>query len=544
VAPATLLGYEGRAGADVLATAQESSYGGHQLFGLLGALAGVGVDDAVGGVLVEQPQGDLVQRGLDGGDLGEHVDAVAVLVDHLLHAADLPLDAPQSRLKLVLGGAVAARGRRELSFGGGLCAGPRRRVLVRLLAMRQFRFVFLANSDVRLMERAADPAASFRFELGSEGTALVRDVVEDHQGVPCHKLLNLQVTCERPDLDDATMAHARAVAETILLLLSAIARAPTGDVEFFVAYEITPGAVDRALLQWLPAPELPEPRTPAPHELLDEVWMKLHAAAEREPSLTERIVLSMSWYRRALRETEVLFRFSNLWLALEALNPRLCDYFNIPSAQRGGLPGLRQLLDEVAGTGAFAQAVQARNDLLHVNRVRPDTIRALVEPIIRELDDAVVEGWGRLLEVAKDTRAAPSSSVWPYPNRYVLRATVRPDTEGWSENRHPWFDQIIALKLRQPARPGSITYDQSPTWTPHNVATAQLLSYEARGAETPNPPRSEGPGEIHVMRGKPTDDEQPSGHNEARDSTPGNAPSRAHAGGGATLRAMSKLNAA
>ena len=48
------------------------------------------------GVVVEQAERDLVERRLHGGDLGEHVDAVAVLVDHPLDAADLAFDAAQA----------------------------------------------------------------------------------------------------------------------------------------------------------------------------------------------------------------------------------------------------------------------------------------------------------------------------------------------------------------------------------------------------------------------------------------------------------------
>ena len=44
-------------------------------------------------MVVEQSEGDFVERCLDRADLGEHVDAVAVLLDHLLHAAGLALDA-------------------------------------------------------------------------------------------------------------------------------------------------------------------------------------------------------------------------------------------------------------------------------------------------------------------------------------------------------------------------------------------------------------------------------------------------------------------
>ena len=65
------------------------------------------------GVAVEQPERDLVKRRLNLGDLGEDVDAVAVLLGHPLDATDLALDPGETGEQLVLGRGVAARG------GGG-----------------------------------------------------------------------------------------------------------------------------------------------------------------------------------------------------------------------------------------------------------------------------------------------------------------------------------------------------------------------------------------------------------------------------------------
>src|SRR5207244_7897314 len=54
---------------------------------------GEGAGHAVADVLVEDPEGERFEGGVDGGDLGEDVDAVAVLLDHPLDAADLAFDA-------------------------------------------------------------------------------------------------------------------------------------------------------------------------------------------------------------------------------------------------------------------------------------------------------------------------------------------------------------------------------------------------------------------------------------------------------------------
>jgi hypothetical protein len=72
----------------------QASDGGHHLGShLVRPAFGGAFVHAVPGVAVKQTEGHLVQGGLDGGDLGEHVDAVPVVVDHPLDPADLSLDA-------------------------------------------------------------------------------------------------------------------------------------------------------------------------------------------------------------------------------------------------------------------------------------------------------------------------------------------------------------------------------------------------------------------------------------------------------------------
>src|SRR5947209_16719367 len=54
------------------------------------------------GVVGEQLEGDALERRPGRIDLGQHVDAVTILRHHLLDAANLPLDAPQPGLDLLL----------------------------------------------------------------------------------------------------------------------------------------------------------------------------------------------------------------------------------------------------------------------------------------------------------------------------------------------------------------------------------------------------------------------------------------------------------
>jgi hypothetical protein len=67
----------------------------HQLGRALLLHAGPGADHAVLGVVLEQTQCDLVEGGLDRRDLGDDVDAVALLLDRPLDPAELALDPSQ-----------------------------------------------------------------------------------------------------------------------------------------------------------------------------------------------------------------------------------------------------------------------------------------------------------------------------------------------------------------------------------------------------------------------------------------------------------------
>src|SRR5512132_1733437 len=61
------------------APAHEPPDGGHKLVGAVDALLALGAHHAMARVVVEQAERNLVHCGLDRADLGEHVDAIAVV---------------------------------------------------------------------------------------------------------------------------------------------------------------------------------------------------------------------------------------------------------------------------------------------------------------------------------------------------------------------------------------------------------------------------------------------------------------------------------
>lgn len=87
----------------------------------------VGAVDGVADAVAEVAADDLLAHGaeafLGGGDLGEHVDAVAVVVDHVLQTLDLAGDAAEAFLQ---GGVGLGVGERARGRGGGGGGGGRR----------------------------------------------------------------------------------------------------------------------------------------------------------------------------------------------------------------------------------------------------------------------------------------------------------------------------------------------------------------------------------------------------------------------------------
>src|SRR6185312_13762903 len=64
---------------------------------LIAALLADGVGDAAADVAFEDALGDFIGRRRDRLQLGDDVQAIAPLLNHLLHAAHLPLDPAQAR---------------------------------------------------------------------------------------------------------------------------------------------------------------------------------------------------------------------------------------------------------------------------------------------------------------------------------------------------------------------------------------------------------------------------------------------------------------
>ena len=73
-------------------------------------------------VLIEDLESERLQRGGDGGDLRDDVDAVTVVGEHVLDAANLPFDSTQPLDQSVLVGGIAVGERKSLTIMRFPCA--------------------------------------------------------------------------------------------------------------------------------------------------------------------------------------------------------------------------------------------------------------------------------------------------------------------------------------------------------------------------------------------------------------------------------------
>jgi hypothetical protein len=177
---------------------------------------------------------------------------------------------------------------------------------------RLFRLVCFADTHFRLMERPGDASARWTFNFNEEppATVRVRDVVVTEDEIPWHRGLELEVDLAAADLQEAISSGVR-WAETTLTLLAAAGRAPASPAEPHAAYEITPGVREREFAQWYADLPILLGKTPVVQDAFAALFNPILAGPPGTDDwrLTQRLMLSLSWHRLAMSETDSLTRF-------------------------------------------------------------------------------------------------------------------------------------------------------------------------------------------------------------------------------------------
>lgn len=322
---------------------------------------------------------------------------------------------------------------------------------------RLYRIVMTADSRVRIAEKTDTGPSSWRLETpGDVPLLIVGDNIADDGGWPRHLGLILIAEATAEDIAVA-MDAAKDHAEVVATFLSVAANARIGPVHVQLAYEITPGADERQWRRIYWETLIPDNKRPAGRDAFGALWN--YALNEPRPPVkqAERVMLSMSRYRLALDENDDLARFLQLWMAVEAIAPRVADHLGIDNDR--GWQSLRQLavregLDGQSDPDLISKALKARKQLFHVLPGDITPLRAAVAEVMEPLEQLVFAAWRCFVPLPVEIGPAIADD----PTYVVIAGTLHNEDEArWSADTHPDVAIAEVLERAEPKEPGMLT---------------------------------------------------------------------------------------
>lgn len=215
--------------------------------------------------------------------------------------------------------------------------------------------------------------------------------------------------------------HAGALIESasdfLLSVLAVSAAAEVPPLHLELIYEDTHGRTTGEMLRFLaiPIPEVKLRKIYWDH--LEPIFVKTLNA---DPKLSDRLRRTLWWYRRALSETDVLNRFSALWVGLETLNPRLAELWHLAD---NGLAGIIKLLTEIpeGGQQVAQRAKRLRHEILH-GFVELHIAETAASKVMTAMEAAIPRGIAKLLGLPAETEQSLART--PLPPMYPFSAYV------------------------------------------------------------------------------------------------------------------------
>ncbi len=384
---------------------------------------------------------------------------------------------------------------------------------------RKFRVVYIVGTNFRLMETSTGEPATWRMNMEIDGVTSeieVQDIVRIENEIPTHLGLCVEVVATAPDIDTGVQAAGR-LAETIVSLLSAAARASAPPLQPVVAYDITLDVAERPFIQWFQTPDLPRAKTPVPCSAFQLLFEQLPLL--KDERLAQRIRLSIDWHRAALRETDAFFRFINLWTALEAIANPLAQLYLV---EIRGWHGLRRLAEDEGYEAAIvSEVLDVRRHILHDLSVRPADVRPRAQTMTPIIEHLLVAGWVRLLGAPQKLTDFPKSAMIPYPMQYIVRALlVDEDASRWGSGTHPHFLGELVAKRIPATEPGSVTVTYSLNARPQNFQRWRGEAIALWGPSGPNIPKVHST-VVTTTAPKPTPSLHPDRRTSAKDANAG-----------------------
>lgn len=172
---------------------------------------------------------------------------------------------------------------------------------------------------------------------------------------------------------------------------------PAYDIKILKAYEITPTATIREFWQYFP-------------NVIEKVGSK-YSDIEASTGLIhsflkvqeERVLQALHWYRKSLRESDTLDRFTYIWIGLETLNPLIkkiypgesetakCKNCGHPRKFEG-TAALKKFFEACSNGALYSKARNIRQELLHGHKNLDEiveNIHDIMNPLATVLRSAI-----------------------------------------------------------------------------------------------------------------------------------------------------------
>jgi len=274
---------------------------------------------------------------------------------------------------------------------------------------RKYCVVLKSESSVRLS--AGDEQIYVEGRGAKEINGAFSDLMEKtEEGIEFHRGMQAEIQLEQDSVENA-IGEARYIADAFIILAGFTANAKTGLFKPYLAYEVTPEIDERPFKQYLY--DIAVVHSDSTRQLLSvEKFSKLSKGLKSFLP-QDRFGRSLRWYWKALSEEDDFDRFTNIWIALETINPVLRERFNVELETRAcqkcgdkvnieSVVGVRHLITQYLEDKEVYSAVKKlRTGLFHGTE---DLTKLCDEArrMIRKLEEAFIKAILLLADVPQD----------------------------------------------------------------------------------------------------------------------------------------------
>ena len=258
-----------------------------------------------------------------------------------------------------------------------------------------------------------DPSGKWDFEFRKPAAQVVLSDNVVEKEVKLHAGFNIIVILKdvnKPDNAQVAASLVDRILDTISFSTMAQCEPPSLLTEITIANDVPPEG------QFFEGPDLDSsiiigtPRT-INENSFGEIWR----ACDGNPN-EERILRTLAWFRKAIREQHNIDQFISLFIALEVISPLLRDLLKTEVKDPPKWEGVVNIFRKKIKTVDFDDINQARQELFHGFKPLGPEFSSRISGYLEPLRNAIVYGLGDILGL----QGRVTDQICSYPPRRLL----------------------------------------------------------------------------------------------------------------------------